>query len=116
MDETTSCMRCGKELPRRRLKEVVHEEGRTRVRQMVCPNCLDQIMNESSRVRGVVGTEKAAAAHIDRGPGNTRAWGNAARSSCLRLVVRATPLGNGGQHALVAAASQESRLWPCGSA
>jgi len=70
MDETTSCMRCGKELPRRRLKEVVHEEGRTRVRQMVCPNCLDQIMNESSRVRGVVGTEKAAAGPHRPGTGD----------------------------------------------
>ncbi|MGH2756440.1 MAG: hypothetical protein ACRDI3_01485 [Actinomycetota bacterium] len=69
MGETSSCMRCGKELLKRRLKEVVHEEGRARVRRLVCPNCLDQIMNESSRVRGVVGTEKAAAAHIDPGPG-----------------------------------------------
>ncbi len=69
MDDMSSCMRCDKELPKRRLKEVVHEEGRMRIRQLVCPNCLDQIMNESGRVRGVVGTKKAAAAHIDRGPG-----------------------------------------------
>lgn len=69
MEETFSCMRCAKELPKRRLKEVVHEEGRMRIRQLVCSNCLDRIMNESGRVRGVVGTEKAAAAHIDRGPG-----------------------------------------------
>jgi DNA-directed RNA polymerase subunit RPC12/RpoP len=69
MGETSSCTRCGKQLPMRRLKEIVHEEGRTRIRQLVCPNCLDQIMNESSRVRGVVGTEKAAAVHIDSGPG-----------------------------------------------
>jgi len=70
MDESSSCERCGRELPTRRLKEVVHEEGRDRIRQMVCPNCLDQIMNESSRVRGVVGTQKAAAAHIDGAQGN----------------------------------------------
>jgi uncharacterized CHY-type Zn-finger protein len=69
MDETSTCMRCHKELPKRRLKEIVHEEGRTRVRRLVCPNCLDQIMNESGSVRGVVGTQKAAAAHIDPGPG-----------------------------------------------
>lgn len=69
MDETAACMRCGRELPKRRLKEVVYEEGRERIRKLVCPSCLDQIMNESSRVRGVVGTEKAAAAHIDQGPG-----------------------------------------------
>lgn len=69
MDEMSTCTNCGKELPSRRLKEVVHEEGRNRIRELVCPNCLDQIMNESSQVRGVVGTQKAAAAHIDRGPG-----------------------------------------------
>ncbi len=69
MDDTSSCVRCDRELPKRRLKEVVHEEGRMRIRQLVCPNCLDQIMNESGRVRGVVGTETLAAAHIDRGPG-----------------------------------------------
>jgi DNA-directed RNA polymerase subunit RPC12/RpoP len=69
MEEMSSCSRCGKKVPSRRVKEVVHEEGRTRVRRLVCPHCLDQIMNESSRVRGVVGTEKAAAAHIDPGPG-----------------------------------------------
>ena len=70
MDETASCMRCGKELPMRRLKEVVHEEGRARICRLVCSSCLDQIMNGSSRVRGVVGTLKAAAVHIDRGAGS----------------------------------------------
>lgn len=69
MDEMTSCPRCGREVPPRRLKEVVHEEGRERIRDLVCPNCLDDIMNTSGRVRGVVGTEKAAAAHVDPGPG-----------------------------------------------
>ncbi len=69
MEEKFPCMRCAKELPKRRLKEVVHEEGRMRIRQLVCSNCLDRIMNESSLVRGVVGTQKAAAAHINRRPG-----------------------------------------------
>lgn len=68
-DQISSCQRCGRELPQRRVKEVVYEEGRERVRMMVCPNCLDQIMNDSQRVRGVVGSEKRAAAHLDRGPG-----------------------------------------------
>ncbi|MQA99883.1 MAG: hypothetical protein GEU78_06260 [Actinobacteria bacterium] len=68
MDQTFSCERCGRELSRRRLKEVVYEEGRHRIRELLCANCLDQVMNESSRVRGVVGTIRAAAAHIDRGP------------------------------------------------
>ena len=70
MDQMSSCERCGKEVPERRLKEVVYEEGRHRIRQLVCTNCLDQIMNEAKRVRGVVGTIRAAAIHIDRGPGH----------------------------------------------
>lgn len=70
MDQMFSCERCGKELARRRLKEVVYEEGRDRIRQLLCANCLDQVMNDSKRVRGVVGTIRAAAAHIDREPGS----------------------------------------------
>jgi hypothetical protein len=68
-DEITSCERCGRELAARQLKEVVYEEGRKRLRLMVCGNCLDQIMNDSQRVRGVVGTTKRAAAHLDPAPG-----------------------------------------------
>ena len=70
MTEMTPCARCGRDVRSRSLKEVVHEEGRERIRKLVCPNCLDQLMNKSGRVRGVVGTDKAAAAHIDPGPGN----------------------------------------------
>jgi hypothetical protein len=69
MDEKSACGRCGRELPTRRLKEIVYEEGRERVRQMVCSSCLDKVMNSSERVRGVVGTEKRAAAHVDSGSG-----------------------------------------------
>lgn len=69
MDEQGSCERCGRALPQRKLKEVVYEKGRERIRMMVCPNCLDQIMNSSQRVRGVVGTQKRAAAHLDPGVG-----------------------------------------------
>ena len=69
MSETASCERCGKELAARSIKEIVYEEGRERIRQMVCPACLDEVMRESAKVRGVVGTRKAAAIHIDRGAG-----------------------------------------------
>ena len=69
MTETSSCERCGAELPIRRLKEIVYEKGRLRLREMLCPSCLDKAMNESKRVRGVVGTAKAAAAHLDPGRG-----------------------------------------------
>ncbi|MGH2702364.1 MAG: hypothetical protein ACRDJB_00775 [Actinomycetota bacterium] len=67
--EMSSCERCGAELPARRLKEIVYEQGRLRLREMLCPSCLDKAMNESKRVRGVVGTAKAAAAHLDPGRG-----------------------------------------------
>ncbi len=70
-EEVTSCQRCGREMPTRKLKEVVFEEGRERVRLIVCANCLDQIMNDSQRVRGVVGTTKRAAAHLDPAPGGS---------------------------------------------
>lgn len=71
MKDVASCERCGRELPARMIKEIVHEEGRERVRLLVCPNCLDQIMNESQRVRGVVGTQKRAAVHVDLGAGTS---------------------------------------------
>lgn len=69
MAETVVCERCGRKVGERRIKEVVHEEGRNRIRRLVCPSCLDAIMNDSRRVRGVVGSAKAAAAHIDPGAG-----------------------------------------------
>ena len=71
MEAQSSCERCGRESPTRRLKEIVFEQGRDRVQQMVCSKCLDQLMNESQRVRGVVGTQKRAAAHLDPGSGTT---------------------------------------------
>lgn len=70
-EQVSSCERCGREVPIRKLKEVVFEEGRERVRVMVCSSCLDQLMKDSDRVRGVVGTEKRAAAHVDPSPNSS---------------------------------------------
>ncbi len=70
-DETFQCERCGREWPRRQLKEVMYEEGRDRIKKNVCPECLDEIMNQSDKVRGIVGDEKKAAVHIDRGAGRS---------------------------------------------
>lgn len=66
MADAASCDRCGRALPAGRLKELAYEQGdkKERVREMVCPNCLDQAMNDADRVRGIAGQEKAAAAHI----------------------------------------------------
>lgn len=64
--ETFVCDSCGNEFPINRMKEAFHEEGRKRVTERFCPSCLDKRMNESSKVRGVVGSKKAAAVHLDK--------------------------------------------------
>jgi DNA-directed RNA polymerase subunit RPC12/RpoP len=63
---SATCQRCGKDVPEERLKELAYEQGenKERVREMVCPNCLDKAMNEADQVRGIAGQEKTAAAHV----------------------------------------------------
>jgi hypothetical protein len=68
-EETFTCDRCANDFPIRQMKEVVYEEGKTRGHQHLCPACLDQVMNESEKVRGIAGSHKAAAIHIDPPPG-----------------------------------------------
>ncbi|MQB01167.1 MAG: hypothetical protein GEU78_12890 [Actinobacteria bacterium] len=63
-EETFVCERCGRDGPRRQVKEVMYEEGKDRVKKNVCPECLDEIMNRSERVKGIAGQEKRAAVHI----------------------------------------------------
>ncbi len=63
-DPTFTCERCNRDWPERQLKEVKYEEGKERVTKRVCPECLDEIMNQSEEVRGVVGDEKKAAVHV----------------------------------------------------
>ncbi len=78
-DDLATCQRCGRELPAAQLKELVYEQGpqAERVREMVCPTCLDQAMNQADEVRGVAGTEKQAAAHVsgDGGAGERQSMG-----------------------------------------
>lgn len=71
MADTFTCNRCGKEFPREKLKEVMYEEGKERVNKKLCPNCLDKVMNEASRVRGIAGKEKRAAVHLSGTEGST---------------------------------------------
>jgi hypothetical protein len=66
-EETFNCDRCGREFPRRQLKEAFHEEGGQRVKRNLCPICLDEVMNEADQVQGVSGDEKHAAVHLDEG-------------------------------------------------
>jgi hypothetical protein len=63
---TFTCERCGRDWPQRQLKEVMYEEDKDRVKQNVCPECLDEIMNRSEQVRGIAGDEKRAAVHVGR--------------------------------------------------
>lgn len=60
-----TCNNCGDVFPMSKLKEVVWEEGRRRLRDELCPACLAKRMAVSTRVRGVVGQIKRAAIHVD---------------------------------------------------
>jgi hypothetical protein len=62
MEETFTCDDCGREFPRRQLKEVVNEDGS---KLELCPECLDKRMNAADEVRGGPGEEKQAAAYLD---------------------------------------------------
>ena len=65
MDEDSfTCDRCGREFPRRQLKEAFHDEDGKQVKRNLCPTCLDEVMNESGLVQGVKGEEKRAAVHL----------------------------------------------------
>jgi hypothetical protein len=63
-EDTFNCDRCGREFPRRQLKEAFHDENGRRVKRNLCPSCLDEVMNESQAVQGVEGEEKQAAVHL----------------------------------------------------
>lgn len=66
-EETFNCDRCGREFPRRQLKEAFHEEDGQPVKRNLCPSCLDEVMNESGTVQGVSGDQKQAAVQLDEG-------------------------------------------------
>ena len=64
MSETFVCDSCGNEFPQNQLKEAFREEGKERIKERLCPSCLDLRMNEAGTVKGVVGEEKAAAVRL----------------------------------------------------
>lgn len=68
-EATFTCDRCGRKLPQRQMKEVMYESGKDRERKELCPQCLDEVMNESGIVKGIAGEEKRAAVHISDGSG-----------------------------------------------
>lgn len=62
MEDTFTCDDCGREFPRRQLKEVMTEDER---KLQLCPEDLDKRMNAADEVRGGPGDEKQAAAYLD---------------------------------------------------
>jgi hypothetical protein len=66
MVERFACQRCGESFPQNRMKELFVWEGRTRVREEVCPSCLDKALAEG-RTHGIVGQTKKAAVEVTPG-------------------------------------------------
>ena len=70
-EATFTCERCGKEHPESEKKEVFVNEGGSETKKIVCPECLDEIMNSADSVVGVEGDEKQAAAAVDQAAEST---------------------------------------------
>lgn len=70
-EATFTCPRCGNEHRESEKKEVFVDEGGKEVKQTVCPQCLDQILEESDQAVGVEGDEKRAAVAVDEAAGST---------------------------------------------
>lgn len=66
-EETFRCDRCSREFPKRQMKEAFEGAGEERTKLELCPECLDEVMNEAGRVRGVPGEEKRAAVRVGEG-------------------------------------------------
>ncbi|CAN5857335.1 hypothetical protein BH23ACT12_BH23ACT12_20970 [soil metagenome] len=64
-DATFTCDVCGNEFDFSQLKEFFDESGR---RLELCPEDLDEKMNEAGSVHGGPGEKKEAAAYDDDGP------------------------------------------------
>lgn len=63
-EATFTCDRCGKEHREAEKKEVFVDEGGSEVKKVVCPQCLDDIMNAAGEVQGVEGDDKRAAVAV----------------------------------------------------
>jgi NAD-dependent SIR2 family protein deacetylase len=71
MADTFTCDNCGNTWPREQLKEVVRDDDSGRVSQRLCPECLDEQMNQAAEVYGVEGQEKRRAAYLADQPGES---------------------------------------------
>jgi NAD-dependent SIR2 family protein deacetylase len=68
MTETFTCDNCGRTFPREQLKEVVRDGESGKETKRLCPECLDQQMNQAAEVYGVEGREKRRAAYLADSP------------------------------------------------
>jgi hypothetical protein len=66
MEDHFVCQRCGDTHPQNRMKEVFVWQGKARVREEVCPTCLDRALAEG-RAQGIVGQSKRAAVQVTPG-------------------------------------------------
>lgn len=57
-----TCDRCGRQLQAEQMKESFEPDG---TKLELCPECLDEHMNESDEVRGGPGDKKVKAAYVD---------------------------------------------------
>jgi hypothetical protein len=74
-EETFTCDRCSREFPKRQMKEAFEGAGEERTKLELCPECLDEVMNEAGQVRGVPGDEKRAAVVVGEGDGSRASFG-----------------------------------------
>jgi hypothetical protein len=71
MADTFTCDNCGNTFPREQLKEVVRDGESGRVSQRLCPQCLDEQMDQAAEVYGIEGEEKRRAAYLADHPGES---------------------------------------------
>lgn len=74
-EEVFTCDRCGRAFPQRQMKEAFEGAGEERRKLELCPECLDAVMNEAGRVRGVPGDEKRAAVVVGEGESERTSFG-----------------------------------------
>jgi hypothetical protein len=74
-EQSFTCDRCGREFPQRQMKEAFEGAGSERSKLELCPECLDTVMNEAGRVRGVPGEEKRAAVVVGDGEPENASFG-----------------------------------------
>ena len=75
-EDTFTCDRCGRELPKRQMKELADARGGSSEWKQLCPECLDEVMNKTDEpVVGIEGEEKRRAAKVGEGDAGKEEFG-----------------------------------------